>query len=905
MSITTGARLGPYEIIDSLGAGGMGQVWRARDTRLDRQVAIKVLPSGFAENAEFLQRFEREAKAISSLNHPHICTLHDAGEARLETRESGLAEDSSLEPRPPSLHYLVMELIEGESLADRLKKGALPLHEVLRYGRQIASALDAAHRRGVIHRDLKPGNIMLTRSGAKLLDFGLAKSSAGGQGVIEGLTSLPTEHKPLTQEGTILGTFQYMAPEQLEGTEADARTDIFALGAVLYEMATGRRAFQGGTKTSLIAAIVSQQPEPISDVTPMTPPALDHVVRRCLEKDPDDRWQSAHDIASELQWISEAGSQAGVASSVAIRRKTRERLAWILAGLTTVVALVFVALWIGGRREPEPLETSVWSIIAPAELRYDYGFGGLTISPDGKRIAFLGRSEDANTRIWIRRSDALEPRRLQGTEGAVAPFWSPDSRSVAFFADGKLKRIDADGGPAQVLADALQPRGGTWGPDGTIVFCPAYAELHTLSLSGGGAKPLTKLREGETNHRWPVFLSDGRHLLYLAQAADRGAANDQSAIYVLDVESGKEKRLIEVNSAPIWSSAGYLLFWKEGYLLAQRLDVERLELRGQPFPVAEGVDYTNWEYPVAAVSDTGTLVYHTASGAGQSELVWYDRGGTPIETVLREGTDFGFALSSDDRRIVFMIVNDRSAGADLWIRDLERKTQSRLTFQAGDEFRPFWSTDDEWIYYGGSEGGHDNIYRKRSNGLGSHEMLLTEAWPQDIFPDGDKLLITVLDRENGAEDIAIASIETGKTEPLIATPFEESQARLSPDARYLVYTSMESGVPEVYVQSLEKGGKWQLSTIGGVWPLWIGDEIFFMNPPRTELWVVPVSTNAGLVVGTPAKLLELPFMHGRLRPYTVSSDGGRILAGTFGSTATSSPLTLVENWHVRYEDQAR
>ncbi|MDX1582479.1 MAG: serine/threonine-protein kinase, partial [Thermoanaerobaculia bacterium] len=300
MSISGGTRLGPYEIVESIGAGGMGEVWRAKDTRLDREVAIKVLPQGFAENEQFLQRFEREARAISSLNHPHICTLHDVGQ-----------EDGS--------HYLVMELIEGESLADRLKKGPLPLHEVLKYGRQIASALDAAHRKGVIHRDLKPGNVMLTKSGAKLLDFGLAKSAAEGGGPVDGLTNLPTEAKPLTQEGTILGTFQYMAPEQLEGLEADARTDIFAFGAVLYEMATGRRAFAGETKTSLIASIVSQQPEPISQVTAMSPPALDHVVRRCLEKDPDDRWQSAHDIASELQWISEAGSQAGVAAPVTMR----------------------------------------------------------------------------------------------------------------------------------------------------------------------------------------------------------------------------------------------------------------------------------------------------------------------------------------------------------------------------------------------------------------------------------------------------------------------------------------------------------------------------------------------------------------------------------------------------------
>jgi serine/threonine protein kinase len=576
MTLTAGTRLGPYGIVESIGAGGMGEVWRARDTRLDRDVAIKILPPGFADNEQFVQRFEREARTISSLNHPHICILHDVGE-----------HDGS--------RYLVMELIEGESLADRLKKGPLPLHDVLKYGRQTAAALDAAHKRGVIHRDLKPGNIMITRSGAKLLDFGLAKSSSEGRPAIVGMTNVPTEAKPLTREGTILGTFQYMAPEQLEGAEADARTDIFALGAVLYEMATGRRAFRGETKTSLIAAIVSHHPEPISQVVPMTPPALDHVVRRCLEKDPDDRWQSAQDIASELQWISEAGSQAGVAAPVTLRRRTRERLAWALAALLAI-ACATLGFLVLSRSGNEPIASLDLSLSPPKNAYYKFGneYGGAIISPDGKRIVFAAETSEGPG-LWIRSLGRDDARPIPGTKGASYPFWSPDSGSVAFFdyVSGRplLKRIELAGG-LPVTITSLGPngdgRGGSWRSDGLILCGTIAGILRSVPAAGGQAVIATTLDSAreETAHYWPQFVGGGSSYLYFV----RSNRKDLEGLYLgtLGPDGKEASRKFLVASAGSGqfvpgesATRGHLIWPREGRLLARPFDVEKGELSGE------------------------------------------------------------------------------------------------------------------------------------------------------------------------------------------------------------------------------------------------------------------------------------------------------------------------------------
>jgi hypothetical protein len=499
MSPQAGSRLGPYELLAPIGAGGMGEVWRGKDTRLDRSVAVKILPPAFAEDEDRRARFEREAMAISSLNHPHICTLFDVG-------------------KDGDSHFLVMELLEGESLADRLQKGPLPLDQVVKYGAQVADALDAAHKQGVVHRDLKPGNLTLTKTGAKLLDFGLARTGVGDG--VSASTEMPTQAKPLTTAGTVLGTFQYMAPEQLEGQEADARTDIFALGALLYEMATARRAFDGKSKTSLIAAILSTHPPPISSVQPVMPPALDHVVRKCLEKDPEDRWQSARDVASELRWIAEAGSQAGVPTTLSLRRRSRERLAWTLVALLAAAggAGLAWALRLRGALEEASRPLRVEIVPPPETPLANVVQGAVALSPDGRTMAFVVRGRGGPPGLAVRDLASGEAKTLAGTEDATFPFWSPDGRWIAFFADKRLRKVEAKGGPVQTVCEAAAGRGGSWGRDGTIVFAPDITGPLARVPSGGGAPvAATTTPSPDVTHRNPSFLPDGRHFVFTSR----------------------------------------------------------------------------------------------------------------------------------------------------------------------------------------------------------------------------------------------------------------------------------------------------------------------------------------------------------------------------------------------------
>src|SRR5581483_5056272 len=506
------------------------------DTRLDRAVAVKILPHEFSKNAQLQIRFEREAKTISQLSHPNICTLHDVG------NDNGIG-------------YLVMELLEGESLADRLAKGPLPLPEVIRFGAQLAEALGKAHRAGIVHRDLKPGNVMLTKNGVKLLDFGLAKSLdsafvSTSTMQIDGAT----EHKPLTQEGTILGTFQYMAPAQLEGAEADARSDIFALGAVLYEMATGQRAFQGKNRTSLIAAIVSAQPRSITETQPMTPPALEHVVSRCLEKDPDDRWQSAQDVAEELRWISEAGSQVSVAAPIAMRRKHREWLAWSVAALAVALLIpLSIAAYRSRTRTPSPVESA---ILPPDNSPFILGEGPMQLSPDGRKLVFIAEV-NGQPMLWVRTLANPIAQVLTGTEDASYPFWSADSRQIAFFAGGKLRRIDASGGPAQTICEAQPARGGTWSKDDVILFSIVRDGIYRTVATGEKPVKITDVDTGggEADHRWPWFLPDGKHFLYLARAEDP----EESIVWLTTLGSKSRTRVVQASGQPAYVN-GYLLF---------------------------------------------------------------------------------------------------------------------------------------------------------------------------------------------------------------------------------------------------------------------------------------------------------------------------------------------------------
>src|SRR5215470_3588648 len=517
MNLATGTRLGPYEVLSPLGAGGMGEVYRARDTRLDRTVAVKILAQHLSSTPERRQRFDREARTISSLSHPHICALYDVG-------------------RQDGIDYLVMEYIEGESLAHRLGTGPLPLNQVLMYAIQVAYALDKAHRAGIVHRDLKPANIMLTRTGAKLLDFGLAKLlGTHPEADLAAQSNLLTERMSLTGEGTIVGTFQYMAPEQLEGGQVDARTDIFAFGAVLYEMITGRKAFSGKSRVSLIGAILRDDPPSISTIQPMSPPALDHVVKTCLAKEPDERWQTADDLMRELRWIAESGSEAATRGPVTSGGKNRERLAWIAATATLLVALVAALLVIARLREP-PVDTGVVRLTIPAPNLIAV-YSSFAISPDGRRLAFTGTDSSGKPRLWVRQLDSLTPQPLPETDGAGYPFWSPDGRFIGFFAGGKLKKIDVSGGSPQTLCEAPNSRGGTWNRDGVIVFAPrTTSALYRVSAAGGDPAPLTTLDQAsEASHRWPQFLPDGRHYLYLSR-------QERSGIYLGSLDSKETRR---------------------------------------------------------------------------------------------------------------------------------------------------------------------------------------------------------------------------------------------------------------------------------------------------------------------------------------------------------------------------
>ncbi|HUP64392.1 MAG TPA: protein kinase [Thermoanaerobaculia bacterium] len=887
MSASAGSRLGPYEIVAPLGAGGMGEVWRAKDTRLDREVAIKILAVDFAANPQFKARLDREARTISQLNHPNVCTLFDVG-------------------HQDGVDFLVMELIDGESLADRLMKGRLPIDEVLRHGIEIASALDAAHRHGIVHRDLKPGNVMITRSGAKLLDFGLAKSgplmtSASGSGQS---VDLATEHKPLTEQGTILGTFQYMAPEQLEGMEADARTDIFAFGALLYEMATGRRAFQGKNRTSLIAAIVSGTPQPVSELAPLTPPALGHVIKKCLAKDADDRWQSAHDIADQLRWIAEAGSQAGEAAPVLARRKARLRVAWALHAATALVAILTTFAVLHLRAVPPRVVRS--SLLAPDRTQFDPDSGAMVLSPDGRRMAFIARSQDGRQMLWVRPLDAVTAQPLAGTEDAKFPFWSPDSRFIGFFSAGKLRRIDANGGPSQALCDASDGRGGSWSETGTILFTPSQTDgLLRVSSAGGTPIAVTDLNttNGESSHRFPQFLPDGIHFLYLVEGRPEAEGTEGGfALYAGSTESKKRVRLIATNSSARYARSGHLLFLRDRTLVAQRFDAKKLALLGEAFPVAENMTRTARFESMFSVSDEGLLAFRAGVGSNLSSLVWVDREGRDLGPVGKPADYRSIALSHDGRRVAAAILGDKSQDTDIWVLDLERGTSTRLTFNSADDYVPIWSADDKRIFFTSNRQGRGDVFWKASDGTGVDTVAIADPeWSmlRSLSADGriGGLNTNNVKKKNGW-DISLVDFPEGKVRVLLETPFHELNPMLSPDGLWMTYQSNESGRSEIYVQSLQdEGGKWQISTDGGGQPMWSrGDsEIVFLSPERM-LMAVDVKLAPQFTASVP-RLLADP----KIRPivamqYAISRDGNRFLINRAMERGDGTPVTLVHNW---------
>ncbi len=888
MALAAGTKLGPYEIAAPLGAGGMGEVYRARDTRLNRTVAIKVLPDHLGDSAKLRERFDREARTIASLNHPHICTLYDIG------REDGT-------------DYLVMEYVEGETLAARLRRGPLPVEQVLQYAIEIADALDKAHRKGITHRDLKPGNIMLTNSGAKLLDFGLAKlkqemAPAGAQ-----MSQLPTASEPLTAQGTILGTLQYMAPEQLEGKEADARTDIFAFGVVVYEMATGKKAFEGKSQASLIAKILETDPAPISSLQPMTPPALDRVVKKCLAKEPERRWQAASDLCDELKWIAEGGSQAGVAAPVVARRRNRERIAWALAG----GAILFASIAAYFLLQPKKAENVLrFSVLAPENTRFVPAGGFLSLSPDGRKLAFVTQGQAGGSReIWVRSLDSLVANAFQGTEGAIGPFWSPDSQYIAFFTvNGKLEKVPVSGGTPEMLCDAHSAYGGTWNRDGVILFS-SDDKLYRVSEAGGTptlvAAPDAARQERE--YDLPQFLPDGRHFLFLlVTGAAANSYNNRGFVATGSLDSPKTERLFESVSNALYAPPGYLFYVNQGTLVAQGFDANGLRLTGPAAPVGTGVGLTaGYGYGFFSVSETGALAYQAAPGAfGISQMTWYNRAGEKLGTVGESGHYSSSALSPEGSKIA---VGVGGAGArDIWIYDLKRGTDSRLTFGSADNFNPLWSADGSRIMFTSDRAGSRDIYEQPANGLGNAEPIY-ESKDQaktvdDLAPDGRHAFYDTAGGTDSTELWALPLTGERKPFPFVqGSGFGAREARFSPNGRYVAYASSETGRYEIYVQTFpDHLGKWQVSTSGGIEPTWRrdGKELFYLSPDD-KMMAVEVSTDsANFQAGIPKPLFQAQLIPGFFfrNRYVVSADGQRFLMLTPTGETASAPLTVVLNW---------
>ena len=881
MELTAGFRLGPYEILAPLGAGGMGEVYRARDTRLDRTVAIKVLPQHLSSSPEVRQRFEREAKTISQLSHPHICALYDVG-------------------REGEIEYLVMEYLDGVTLSDRLAKGPLPLEQTLRFGVEVADALDKAHRQGIVHRDLKPSNVMLTKSGVKLLDFGLAKAFEPAASK-ESLTSQPTR-QALTQEGTILGTFQYMAPEQLEGKAADARTDIWALGCVLHEMATGQKAFAGASRASLIGAILHTEPPPISTVQPMSPPALDRVVKTCLAKDPEDRWQSAADIKRELKWVAE-GSAAGVAAPVAVasRRRSRERIAWTGFAAAGLAALLLAVRILG--RSPRATGSVRASILLPARAEDQY-LVCPELSPDGRTIAFSSAGFLEVSQVWLRPLGSDDSRPVPGTEGASFAFWSPDGRSLGFFANRKLKRIDPAGGSAETICDITdEGRGGTWNREGVIVFSPGRnTGLWRVRASGGNPEPLTRpdAARGDASHRWPFFLPDGRHLLYVAMPN----TGPKTALFYASVD-GKENRLLLEDASNTVFAKGHLLFVRKGKLFAQPFDPASGRLSASPAGIAEGIGVGfGVTRAMFSSSENGDLVYISRPLLERSTLEWIDRSGKRLAGTGETQDWYDPAISPDGTRLAVGIGDERAEQGNLWILDLSKGTRTRLTFGPGSAWSPIWSSDSSRIaYVRQAEQGKPGIYAKSASGAGAEEELvapgalgdLGDLWISYWSSDGKPLILTLFSTKKGNYGIwTVALSGDRRAQPLIETPADETNPSVSPDGRWIAYDSRESGRDEIYVQAFSgSGSKFQISTAGGQWPAWRqdGKELFFLSLDN-RLMSVPVQTTPSFESGTPVAFSDpLKVDHFAMMP-----DGARFLVQFPLPEPIARSARLILNW---------
>jgi Tol biopolymer transport system component len=883
----------------------MGEVYKAKDTRLDRTVAVKVLPAALAADAEFRERFEREAKSISALNHANICTLHDVGRERPRPARGASPRDAEREASgggvPTSaekdeVDFLVMEFLDGETLAARLAQGALPLAEALKIAAEIAGALDKAHRQGIVHRDLKPGNVMLTKAGSKLLDFGLAKTgSAAASGAYA--TVLPTAAAPLTAQGTLLGTFQYMAPEQIEGEQADARSDIFAFGVVLYEMLTGRKAFSGKTQASLFGAILKDEPPPVSQVQPVVPPALDYVIRTCLAKDPDARFQTAHDLLLQLKWITEGGSGAGLPAPVTAHRRRRERLAWMAAAGLGAAFLVTAAIAVIHFREAAPVVDPVqFTMTTPENTLFAGQTPQFAVSPDGRQVVFV--ATERTPMLWVRQLSTLVARPLPGTEQATYPFWSPDSRFIGFFAGGKLKKVPAGGGPPVALCDAPGGRGGTWNRENVILFTPTpNSPLLRVASAGGTATPVTALDKNATSHRWPQFLPDGRHFLFLS-----GTPGTASEIRVGTFDQ-TDTTAVAASDTNAMYAAGHLLLVRSGSLMAHPFDPDRLHVTGDPYPVAEQVGVDAAVHAAYSASDTGVLAYARGSTRPTARLTWFDRAGKVLGTAGDPGEYSNIAISPDERRVAASLATGTPANRDIWLIDLARAgTPSRFTFDPAQDGIPIWSPEGAQVAFVSNRGGAYNIYIKVASGGGQEELVAKSDvtdFVTDWSRDGKTLAYSKQTGTTGS-DLWVLPM-TGDKKPVLflQTPYNEDDPQFSPDGRWVAYTSNESNTPEVYVRPFPAApGQYQVSRKGGSQPQWRfdGKELFFLAPDGM-LMSATVATTKGFEADVAKPLFPTGVVFtGNRHQFAVSKDGTRFLVIVPEQRTSPAPITVVLNW---------